>query len=325
MIKKILLITVAIVFSFALVLSAWATTINFEGLSAVGNAYNGLGISFNPSSQNVYQGMSNGEDPGNWGLEGTNGPYFLSFNGGNPGYTMELTFTVPQSSISLDVSRSMGSSPGQTFTLNAFNGATLLHTKTVTLGDINSWSTVSITAPDFNRVTWDSAGTVFHPYGVDNLIFLRFEIWTGAFSFSIKSTSQETDDSGNQKFLNSNQTFAGTISLFIGDDGPTKSTDGCYLQFLGDDGKSICIKDIVGISTENQKSKSEKILLVGSGDFTTTIEGNQVTGIAYIDLKGTLKEDSSNNLISIGLNGKVGGGGKDFVFSGNLGNTNLTK
>ena len=100
---------------------------------------------------------------------------------------------------------------------------------------------------------------------------------------------------------------------------------GVTCKFLGDDGKSICIKDIVGISTESKKSKSEKILLVGSGDFTTTIEGNQVTGIAYIDLKGTLKEDSSNNLISIGLNGKVGGGGKDFVFSSNLGNTNLTK
>jgi hypothetical protein len=153
-----------------------------------------------------------------------------------------------------------------------------------------------------------------------------FETWTGAFSFSIKITSQETDNSGNEKFLTSNQTFTGTISLFIGDNGLTKSTDGCYLQFLGDDGTSICIKEIAGISTESQKSKSEKALLVGSGKFTTTIEGTPVTGNVYIDAKATLKQDSTNELISIGLSGKVGGGvDSDFVFSGTMNNTTLTK
>ena len=327
--KRILLLAFTIVFT--LVLSTEAAIIDFEGLSVVDNAYSGLGVSFNPSDQNVCEGISNG-DPGNWGLEGTNGPDFLCFNGNNPGYTMELTFANPQSSISLDVSRSNGSSLGQTFTLNVYNGATLLDTKTVTLGGVNSWSTVSITTPGFNRVTWDSTNAGFHPYGVDNLIFQAQEqlppaIWAGTVSFSVKITSQETDNSGNQKFLTSNESFAGTIILYIGDNGLAKSAEGCYLAFLGDDGTtSICIKNIAGISTESQKSKSEKALLVGSGDFTTRIEGNPVTGCAYIDARGTLKQDSSNNLISIALSGKVGGGvDTDFVFSGNMSNTSLTK
>ncbi len=116
------------------------------------------------------------------------------------------------------------------------------------------------------------------------------------------------------------------MSLYVGENGMTTNSKGCYLEFLGDDGKSICIQAIAGISTESQKSKSEKALLVGSGDFTTTIEGTPATGNAYIDAKATLKQDSSNNLISIGLSGKVGGGvGSDFVFSGTLNNTSLTK
>jgi hypothetical protein len=126
--------------------------------------------------------------------------------------------------------------------------------------------------------------------------------------------------------LTFNQTFAGTISLYVIENGMTTNSKGCYLEILSDDGKSICIQAIAGISTESQKSKSEKGLLVGLGDFTTTIEGTPVTGNAYIDAKATLKQDSSNNLISIGLSGKVGGGvGSDFVFSGTLNNTSLTK
>jgi hypothetical protein len=322
--KRIFLLTFAIVFTLAT--SIEAATIDFEGLSFVGNAYSSLGVSFNPNQQ-VCPGISHG-DPGNWGLQGTNGPDFLCFNGGNPGYTMELNFTNPQSSISLDVSRSKGSSAGD-FALYVYNGATLLDTKTVTLGDINTWSTVSITTASFNRVTWTFIAAGNHFYGVDNLIFVAQPpptVWTGTVSFPVKTTSAETDGSGNQKFVTSNETIAGTMNLYIGESGPTRSAEGCYLKFLSNDGTAICINDIATISTESIKSKSEKALLIGSGSFTTSVEGNQVTGMAYIDAKATLKQDSSNNLISIGLSGKVGGGvDSDFVFSGTLNNTSLTK
>ena len=125
--------------------------------------------------------------------------------------------------------------------------------------------------------------------------------------------------------MTSNETFAGTVSLYLGESGLTKSAEGCYLKFLSNDGTAICINDIAAISTESIKSKSEKSLLIGSGSFTTSVEGKQVTGMAYIDAQGTLKEDSSNNLISIGMRGKVAGGvDTEFVFSGNF-NVTLTK
>ncbi len=155
-----------------------------------------------------------------------------------------------------------------------------------------------------------------------------FDTWAGAFSFTVKSTSQELDNSGNQKFLTSNQPFAGTLSLFLGDNTLVKNGD-CYLTFSGSDGTTICITEIAVLSTESQKSKNEKALLVGVGTFATTVEGTPVSGIAYVDLKGTLKEDKSDNLASIALNGKIGGGANEgddnFVFSGTLNNTTLTK
>jgi len=170
-------------------------------------------------------------------------------------------------------------------------------------------------------------------FGIWTSVSFALDTWTGAFSFTAKSTSQEADNSGNEKFVTSNQTIAGTISLFIENDGLTKS-GGCYLLFSGTDGTKICIEEIVGISTESQKSKSEKALLVGVGHFDTTVEGKSVTdGIVYVDLKATLKEDSSNDLVSIALSGKIGGGFNDkddvndinFVFSATLNNTTLTK
>ena len=171
------------------------------------------------------------------------------------------------------------------------------------------------------------------PVGTDTIAFGQFigptpatTVWAGTVSFSVKVTSQETDDSGNQKLLTSNNTFAGTMSLYVGENGLATNAKGCYLELLGNDGTTICIKDIAAVSTESQKSRSERFLLVGLGTFTTTIGGNPVACNTYIDGKGTLKQDSSNNLISIGLSGKITGGvGSDFVFAGTINNTTLTK
>ncbi len=146
--------------------------------------------------------------------------------------------------------------------------------------------------------------------------------WTGPTSVRVKMTFVETDGSANQKFRTSSQTFTGMISVYFGENGPEKSAEGCYLKFLGNDGTTICINDLAAIATDSIKSKSEKALLIGSGSFVTTIEGNQVSGIAYIDAKGTLKEDSSNNVISIGVSGKTGGGvDLEFTFSGSFKST----
>ena len=143
------------------------------------------------------------------------------------------------------------------------------------------------------------------------------ETWTGSVSFPFKVTSlDEGPSSGDTKFINHNESFAGTMSLYVGADGPTKNEEGCYIKFLGEDGTTICIRNIAVISTEVKKSKNEKVLIVGTGDFSVTIQEGVVTGIVYLDANGSLKEDSSNNPISAALSGKIGGGfDSDFTFS----------
>jgi hypothetical protein len=96
-----------VVLLFAMTLSA--KVINFEQFPGDGNGfnrtigttYNALGVTFTPSTQGVCGGNSMG-DPGGWGLEGTNGPQFLCFNGINPGYTVTLDFVSPQSKVAFD-------------------------------------------------------------------------------------------------------------------------------------------------------------------------------------------------------------------------------
>jgi hypothetical protein len=153
------------------------TTVDFQatcggavsGACTVGTTYVGVGLTFTPNTQDVCMGNSNG-DPGNWGLEGTNSAKFLCFNGGNPGYNMDLALTTPTDTFRLDVSRSNGSQAGDTFTISGLNGATLLTTQIVTLGPINSWTTVTLSAPGINHVTWTGNGAAFHPFGVDNIV-----------------------------------------------------------------------------------------------------------------------------------------------------------
>jgi hypothetical protein len=150
---------------------AKAGTITFDESPATnnGSAYSAtiLGVTFSATNAGVWNGISNG-DPGAWGLQGTNGNQFLGFNG-DP-YSETLTFVSPVDSFSADFASSGGSSDG-TITLSAFNGSTLLGSTTGTLGSINTWSTLSLSLPGINTITWSGAGTGFHPYGVDNINF----------------------------------------------------------------------------------------------------------------------------------------------------------
>jgi hypothetical protein len=154
------------------------------------------------------------------------------------------------------------------------------------------------------------------------------ETWTGSVSFTLKVSSLKEDPSGNTKFQSFNRSFDGTMTVQVGGDGLVQ-VDGCYLVLAGliddADATKICINKIVGIATDSTKSKNEKLLIVGIGDFTTKIEGQDVAGIVYLDASGTLKEDTSENPISAGLTAKIGGGfGLDFTFSGNI-RTTLSK
>lgn len=151
---------------------ASATVITFDEFPATNNGvalsgpYNATGATFSATNAGIWGGNSNG-DPGTWGLEGTNGPQFLGFN--DP-YSEIITFLTPVSFVSADFSRSVGSSD-VTITLEAFNGINSLGSVVADLGDIDSWSTLSLSFAAITSIQWAGAGTGFHPFGVDNLVF----------------------------------------------------------------------------------------------------------------------------------------------------------
>lgn len=151
--------------------SAQAAVIDFEDLAHgtdVTNQYAGSGVTFTPTHFSVVGGLAEG-DPGNWGLQGTNGSHFLGFNG-NPTYHQTMTFSLDIFSISMDVARSNGSSAGNTFTLEGYLNGFLQASQTIVLGAINSWTTIGLTGT-FDEIVWVGDGSGFHPYGVDNIEF----------------------------------------------------------------------------------------------------------------------------------------------------------
>jgi hypothetical protein len=128
--------------------------------------YSSLGVTFVTTDDgSTVGGIANG-DPGNWKLNGTNGPIFSGFNGDS--YSLKMLFNILATGFSLDVSRSQGSAAGDTFTLAGYRSGNLVDSKTVTLGDINSWTTVSLNGI-VDETRWSGQGINFHPFGVDNV------------------------------------------------------------------------------------------------------------------------------------------------------------
>ena len=80
--------------------SAGAEVISFDEMTATNSnccyltsEYLDLGVTFETTDDgSVWGGLSNG-NPGTWGLEGTNGPAFLGFNGAS--YSATMLFDVP--------------------------------------------------------------------------------------------------------------------------------------------------------------------------------------------------------------------------------------
>lgn len=124
------------------------------------------GVTFVTSDDgSIWGGNSNG-NPGSWNLEGTNGPQFLGFNGNS--YGADILFASDISGFMLDVSRSLGSESGDTFTLIGFNNGSQVDAVVITLLDINEWSTVGLNG-SVDQVRLLGNGVAFHPFGVDNL------------------------------------------------------------------------------------------------------------------------------------------------------------
>jgi hypothetical protein len=149
-------------------------TLTFDDLTAgtqVGNQYAADGVNFSLTDNGIQVGLANG-DPGNWGVNGDNGPYFDGVNG-TPAYGDTLTFLSPVSNFSVDSSRTNGSAAGDQLTVSAFAGATLLGSQTITFGSVNTWTTVSLALSGITSVTIQGSGSGFHPFGIDNIVYTQ--------------------------------------------------------------------------------------------------------------------------------------------------------
>lgn len=166
--KRVLFVAAVVVTSH----TAQASTITFDEFAATNNnapyIQSLFGETFTGTNSGTWGGIAHG-DPGNWGIEGTNGSNFLGFNGAH-GYGEVVSFATAVNSVALDVSRSNGSADGE-ITFQAFNGATFLGSATYSLGAINSWTHVSLNYAGTTSVAWSGTGSSFHPFGVDNLSF----------------------------------------------------------------------------------------------------------------------------------------------------------
>lgn len=149
-----------------------AQVIDFEGIGdqvSVTNQYQPLGVTFtNVGSAATWGGITNG-DPGNWDLDGTNGPYFYGIQAES---LITLDFDNLVFTLSLDTSRSLGSDPTNTFTLAALLNNVPVDSQTILQNDINSWTTVTVVGP-FDSVQLTSADGNRPVYGIDNI---RWEV-----------------------------------------------------------------------------------------------------------------------------------------------------
>lgn len=151
-----------------------ATNANFPALS---EEYAEQGVHFYSADDGaVWSGLSQG-DPGQWGLEGTNGSAFLGFNGQS--YAMEAWFDHPVSGVSVDVARTSVSNVGDSFTLLGYFDGALVEEVTAVHGAVAEWQTVAL-SETVDALEWFGEGRVIkfgdrivyrYPlaYGLDNL------------------------------------------------------------------------------------------------------------------------------------------------------------
>ncbi|MBT3374776.1 MAG: hypothetical protein HN406_04215, partial [Lentisphaerae bacterium] len=114
----------------------------------------------------IVVGIGNG-DPGNWGLEGTNGSDFWGFNNSS-GRAGSLVYSTDQSSFSMDISGGSGAGAGSSFLVEFLDDSVVVGSQTVMTEAKNDWQTVSFEGT-FDAVQWDRSGGSVWAYGIDNI------------------------------------------------------------------------------------------------------------------------------------------------------------
>jgi hypothetical protein len=151
-----------------------AEKIDFEDLPAANDPlktltdeYAQLGVRFSTTDDGAtWSGLTRG-DPGQWRLEGSNGAAFAGFDGSS--YSALVYFDVPVQEFQLDVARGEGSLWSYDyFMLAGFREAAVVDVAYVFLGDVNSWTTVSMAA-EVDRVLLYGVGIPGYRFGIDNL------------------------------------------------------------------------------------------------------------------------------------------------------------
>jgi hypothetical protein len=151
-----------------------AETIDFEDLQAANDPvqtlteeYADLGVHFSTTDDGAtWSGLSGG-DPGQWQLEGSNGATFLGFDGSS--YSAVVYFEEPVQEFELDVARGEGAVWfDDLFMLAGFRGGAVADVVEVSLGDVNSWTTVSMRA-EVDMIYLYGLGLPGYRFGVDNL------------------------------------------------------------------------------------------------------------------------------------------------------------
>jgi hypothetical protein len=147
--------------------------ISFEEIAAqntnratLGEEYAHLGVHFTATDDgSTWDGMTNG-DPGEWGLEGSNGPTFAGFNGRS--YRLMMRFDTPVPAFRVDVAAASGATPDGTFALEGYRNGVMVERTSVVLGGVNAWMTVGLTA-EVDQVVWVGDTRGVRPFGADNV------------------------------------------------------------------------------------------------------------------------------------------------------------
>jgi hypothetical protein len=152
------------------------TSIDFEvdipdGEGTTGaNQYESLGLTIS-GAVGIIAGVSQG-DPGGWELEGPDGPQFVGQNDAST--QIAFDFATPIEAFSIQCAGSGGSSPGQAFAVVAYDAdSEPVDLDEGTTGDVDEWSTFSVSGPDIVSVEVGRPGgtTGFAPFGCDALVF----------------------------------------------------------------------------------------------------------------------------------------------------------
>ena len=129
--------------------------------------YAHIGVHFNSDGRHsgiVRLGLSQG-DPGNWNLEGSNGPQFLGHN--SYGRTGLIEFDMPIWDFQVDAAR--GHSGITDLTFEAYNSAgNLLETVTLPSTTPQIWETITFSATGITRIEYYSPNN----FALDNMQFI---------------------------------------------------------------------------------------------------------------------------------------------------------